>query len=48
MDTGGTLYILISLKTNYNNLGIVEEIITCFILIEALYYPKLFNILNWK
>lgn len=42
MDAGRTLYILVSLKTNYNNLGAVEEMITCFILIEALYYHMLF------
>ena len=48
MDTGRTPYRLVSLKTNYNNLGTVEEIIICFILIEALYYDMLFNKLNWK
>ena len=48
MDTGRTLHILVPLKTNYNNLGTVEEIIICFILIEALYYHMFFNILNWK
>lgn len=47
MDTGRTLCILVSLKTNYNNLGTVQEIIISFILTET-YYHILFNILKWK
>lgn len=48
MDTGRTLCIPVSLKTNYNNLGTVQEIIISFILTETLYYHILFNILKWK